>query len=141
MCSQTSHIKTNAIVFYDGACALCHATVRFSLARDKNDLLYFAPLGGETMQRHQIDTKGMKSVILFIESTGETFYKSDAVIALLERLGGIWFILAKIMKIIPGIIRDSIYDYIAKIRYKLFGKIDDKICPLLPKNYQSKILL
>ena len=82
----------------------------------------------------------MNSIILYIQNE-ETLYKSDASIALFERLGGVWFIMAKIMKLIPKILRDALYDLIAKIRYKIAGKIESKTCPLLAKNYQSKILL
>jgi predicted DCC family thiol-disulfide oxidoreductase YuxK len=129
-----------AILFYDGTCAFCHTIVYFVLIRDKCNLLNFSPLQGETIKEMQIDTKDMKSLILHTEE-GKTYYKSDAAIASFERLGGIWLILAKIVKFIPKIIRDTLYDFIAKLRYKFAGKIDDKTCPLLAKNYQSKILL
>jgi predicted DCC family thiol-disulfide oxidoreductase YuxK len=133
---KASPSQTKAILFYDGTCVFCHAVVRFVLPRDKYNLLKFSPLQGESIKKKNIDTKNMKSIILHTQD-GETLYKSDAAIALLERLGGIWFILAKIVKLIPRTIRDILYDLIAKIRYKLAGKI----CPILPKNYQSKILL
>ena len=132
--------QNKAILFYDGTCAFCHAVVRFVLLRDKYDLLKFSPLQGETIKKKNIDAKGMKSIILYTQN-GETYYKSDAAIALFERLGGIWRVLAKIIKSMPKFIRDNLYDLIAKIRYKLAGQIKDKTCPLLAKNYQSKILL
>jgi len=132
--------KDDAILFYDGTCAFCHATVRFTLVRDKNNLLTFAPLQGETIKEKNIDILELNSIILYTQN-GEILYKSDAGIALLERLGGMWFILAKVIKLIPKVLRDILYDFIAKIRYKLAGKIENKTCPLLPKNYQSKILL
>jgi predicted DCC family thiol-disulfide oxidoreductase YuxK len=136
--SQASQSK--AILFFDGTCAFCHAIVHFVLVRDKYNLLNFSPLQGKTIKEMKIDTKDMKSIILHTEN-GQTYYKSDAAIALFERLGGIWFILAKIIKVIPRRIRDILYDFIAVIRYKLVGKTEGDLCPLLPKNYQSKILL
>ena len=137
---KTAHPTNKAILFYDGTCAFCSALVRFVIVRDTYDLLTFAPLQGETIKEKSINVADLNTIILYIEH-GEILYKSDAAISLLERLGGIWFILAKIIKIIPKIIRDALYDFIAKIRYKLAGKIEDKTCPLLSKNYQSKILL
>ena len=137
---KTSPSQTKAIHFYDGTCAFCHGVVRFILPRDKYDILKFSPLHGETIKKKNIDTKGLDSIILYIEN-GETLYKSDAAIFLLEQLGGIWFILAKIMKHIPRVLRDAIYDLFAKVRYKIAGKIEGDSCPLLPKNYESKILL
>jgi len=137
---KTSPSQTKAILFYDGTCAFCHGVVRFVLPRDKYDLLQFSPLQGETIKKKNIDTKDMNSIILYTEK-GETLYKSDAAIALLERLGAFWSVLGKIVKVIPRSIRDLLYDLIAKIRYKLAGKMEGQICPVLPKNYQSKILL
>ncbi len=137
---KASHPQNEAILFYDGTCAFCHAIVRFVVVRDKNNLLTFAPLQGETIKEKNIDIMDMNSIILYIQNE-ETLYKSDASIALFERLGGVWFIMAKIIKFIPKILRDAFYDIIAKIRYKIAGKIESKTCPLLPKNYQSKILL
>ena len=137
---NVSHPKNKAILFYDGSCAFCYAIVRFAVVRDKNNLLTFAPLQGETIKEKNIDIMNMNSIILYIQNE-ETLYKSDASIALFERLGGIWFIMAKIMKLIPKVLRDALYDIIAKIRYKIAGKMVSKTCPLLPEKYQSKILL
>ena len=137
---KISQPQTKAILFYDGSCTFCHTIVRFVIVRDKHDLLTFAPLQGKTMKEKNIDILDIDSIILYTEK-GDILYKSDAAISLLERLGGFWFFMAKIMKPIPKVIRDALYDLIAKIRYKLAGKIEDKTCPLLPKNYQSKILL
>ena len=132
--------KNSAILFYDGPCAFCNAIVRFVIVRDHNDLLTFSPLQGETIKEKNIDINDMQSIILYIDNE-ETLYKSDAAIALLERLGGIWFIMAKIMKLMPKVLRDALYEIVAKIRYKIAGKIETQTCPLIPKNYQSKILL
>ncbi len=137
---KTSQPQTKAILFYDGTCAFCNAIVRFVIVRDRNDLLTFSPLQGETIKEKNIDIVDLDSIILYTQN-GETLYKSDASIALFQRLGGLWFIMAKISKFIPKVLRDAVYDLIAKIRYKLAGKIEDKTCPLLPKKYQSKILL
>ncbi len=137
---KTSQPQTKAILFYDGTCAFCNAIVRFVIVRDRNDLLTFSPLQGETIKEKNIDIVDLDSIILYTHN-GETLYKSDASIALFQRLGGLWFIMAKISKFIPKVLRDAVYDLIAKIRYKLAGKLEDKTCPLLAKNYQSKILL
>ena len=132
--------KHKAILFFDGSCAFCSALVRFVIVRDRDDLLTFAPLQGETIKEKHIHIADLDTVILYIEN-GEILYKSDAIIALLERLGGLWFIIAKVSQCIPKILRDFVYDFIAKIRYKIAGEIDHSSCPILPKNYQSKILL
>jgi len=137
---KASQPKDEAILFYDGTCAFCHAIVRFVLVRDKRDLLTFAPLQGETIKEKNINPLDLDSVILHTQN-GETLYRSDAAIALLKRLGGIWFIMAKISTLIPKVLRDTLYDFIAKIRYKFAGKTEGEICPLLSKKHQNKILL
>lgn len=137
---KPSHPQTEAILFFDGTCAFCNAVVRFVLVRDKHDLLTFAPLQGETIKEKNIDTIDIDSIILYTQNE-EVLYKSDAVIALLERLGGLWSFLAKVIKFFPKVLRDATYDLIARIRYKIAGKMKDDSCPILPKNYQSKILL
>jgi predicted DCC family thiol-disulfide oxidoreductase YuxK len=140
MSLKSSQIETKAILFYDGTCAFCHFIVRFVIPRDKDDLLRFSPLQGITIKEKKIDIKDMKSIILYTQDK-EILYKSDAAVAVLERLGGIWQVLAKMIKIIPKVFRDAFYDLITKIRYRIAGKIEGRTCPLLPENYQSKILL
>ena len=140
MSLKSSKPQTKAILFYDGTCAFCHFIVRFVIPRDKDDLLRFSPLQGITIKEKKIDTKDMNSIILYTPNE-EILYKSDAAVAVLERLGGIWLALAKIIKLIPKVFRDAFYDLIAKIRYRIAGKIVGRSCPLLPENYQSKILL
>lgn len=137
---KTAHPTNKAILFYDGACAFCSAIVRFVIIRDTHGLLTFALLQEETIKMNHINVADPDS-ILFYSENGETLYKSDASIALYERLGDIWFITAKISKFMPKILTDFLYNLIAKIRYRIAVKLDYKPCPLLPKNYQSKILL
>jgi len=137
---KASQPQNEAILFYDGTCAFCHAIVRFVLVRDNSDLLTFSPLQGETIKEKNINLLDLDSIILHTQD-GETLYKSDAAIALLERLGGIWFIAAKISKLLPKALRDTLYDFIAKMRYKFAGKTESEACPLLSKKHQNKILL
>jgi len=127
------------ILFYDGECGFCHGIVQFLLARDKNWLLYFAPLYGAVYQEKKVKRIEEESIIVYREGK-ETLYKSDAVIYTLELLGAKWEMVAKMMKIFPKFIRDFVYDVIGKIRYHLAGKIDKEACPLMPTKHQERML-
>ena len=65
---KTSQPQTKAILFYDGTCAFCHAIVRFVVIRDKNDLLTFAPLQGETIKEKDINIPNLDSIILHLQN-------------------------------------------------------------------------
>ena len=65
--------------------------------------------------------EGLESIIFYEDGT--LYYKSTAILKILRSLGGIW-LLSSIFYIIPEIVRDFIYDIIAKYRYDIFGKMD-----------------
>ncbi len=117
------------IVLFDGVCALCNHSIDYLIKLDKTLKLKYAPLQGETAKaifnRNTIDDDSLKSII-FVQKSGDNeriFKRSDAVLESLKTVGGFWEI-AAIFKIIPRFIRDSIYDFIARNRYKWFGKYD-----------------
>jgi predicted DCC family thiol-disulfide oxidoreductase YuxK len=94
--------------------------VDFLINRDKDQLFYFAPLQGETARaRLPADALGLKSVVLW--NQGELLEKSDAALMILQQLGGIWW-LSRIFWVVPGFLRDLVYDFVAANRYGLFGK-------------------
>jgi len=125
--------KTETL-FYDGHCALCHGTVKFVIKRDRTGTTFrFAPLQGETFQALVPVEKraGLPDSIVIRTADGSLLARSDAVVRLLERLGGGWRILGAILAAIPRGLRDAVYDFIARIRYRVFGKRDD-LCPIVP---------
>ena len=74
--------------------------------------------------------------ILFI-SQGNCYTKSTAILEIFKILGGIWLLLL-IFRYIPLRVRDKLYDWIAKNRYKLFGK--RTTCSIPPPRYQDRFL-
>ena len=125
--------KTETL-FYDGHCALCHGTVKFVIERDRTGTTFrFAPLQGETFQTlvPMEQRAGLPDSIVIRTADGSLLARSDAVVRLLERLGGGWRILGAILTAIPRGLRDAVYDFIARIRYRVFGKRDD-LCPIVP---------
>jgi len=125
--TQTTENKN--IVLFDGVCALCNHSIDYLIKLDTDLNLKYAPLQGETAKtifsRHTIHDDALKSII-FVKKTagGEIIYKrSDAVLESIKAIGGFWKI-ASLFKVIPKSIRDRIYDFIARNRYKWFGKYE-----------------
>ena len=108
------------VVVFDGVCALCNKALSVLMKIDKNQTLRYTALQGEYVKTLDIN-KDIDSIVFYEE--GELYYKSTAILRILRSLGGVW-ILINIFYIIPAFIRDTIYDMIAKYRYKIFGKMD-----------------
>lgn len=112
-----------AIVFFDGVCGLCNATVDFWMRRDRNGRLAFAPLQGVTAAGYLAPSarEDLQSMVLRTES-GKTFVRSAAAVRILWRLGGIWSVLAALLWLVPLPLRDLGYRLVAASRYSLFGR-------------------
>ena len=132
------------IVLYDGVCGLCNQLVQFLLKRDDRDLFQFASLqsdaASQLLQRHGTDAVDLDTVYIVVDygQPGERLLsRSDAIIHLLQRLGGIWSFVAA-GKILPKALRDSFYKFVATNRYRVFGKYD--VCLMPDEKYKSKFL-
>lgn len=118
------------IVLFDGVCNMCNSTVRYIINRDKKDVFRFASLQSEIgikiLKHIGVDPKTTDSIVLY-EPGQAYFIKSSAVIEIANTLGGIANMMT-LFKIIPSFLRNPVYDYIAKNRYKWYGKLD--ACPI-----------
>jgi predicted DCC family thiol-disulfide oxidoreductase YuxK len=127
-------------IFYDGHCGLCHRAVKFVLKHDRSGTAFrFAPLQGETFQSRVPPQRQANLPDSFVVLTREDalLLRSNASLHILERLGGGWKILANILRAIPRGLRDLVYDFVARIRYRLFGRRDD-LCPVVPPNLRAR---
>jgi predicted DCC family thiol-disulfide oxidoreductase YuxK len=128
------------ILFYDGHCALCHGAVKFVLKRDRAGAAFrFAPLQGETFTARvpEIARKTLPDSIVVLTSDGALLLRSDAFLHILARLGGTWRLLAGMLRMIPRPIRDMAYNFVARIRYRVFGTRTD-VCPVVPPQLRSR---
>ncbi len=110
-------------ILFDGVCNLCSRSVQFVLKRDKKRQFRFASLQGtfgqELLQKHQLPTTTFNSFVLV---EGEKVYtKSTGALRMLKHLGMPWALFYSCI-IIPAFIRDGVYGWIARNRYKWFGK-------------------
>ena len=114
--------ETQNIVFFDGVCNLCNHFLDWLIRRDGKGQLKFASLQGKTAAQFlgPLNEDSRQWSIVFLEE-GKTYHKSTAVLRILIKLGGIWR-MAKIFLWLPVVVRDKIYDFIAKRRYRWFGQ-------------------
>lgn len=139
------------LVLYDGVCGLCNRSVRFLLRIDRRKVLAFAPLQGPTAaqlaKRHGFplatagDDAGSLRSIVYVRSFGlkreRAHLRSDAVLRILADVGGAWSLLA-VFRVVPRFLRDPLYDWVARHRYRWFGKLDS--CPLPPPDQRARFL-
>ena len=128
------------IILFDGVCNLCSSAVQFIIEHDKKDIFRFvslqSDLGQEITTYLGISNANLNSIILY--QPGYAYYfKSQAVFEIAKELGGIYSI-STIFSILPNSITDCLYDYIAKNRYKWYGK--KEICMIPTKDLQAKFL-
>ena len=132
--------ENKKIILFDGVCNLCDNTVQFIIKHDKKDIFRFvalqSDLGQEIIKHIGIDTAKTDSIILY-EPGHAYYYKAQAALNIANNLGGIYSLL-NIFSILPNGITNNIYDYIAKNRYKWFGKKD--ACMIPTPELKSKFL-
>jgi predicted DCC family thiol-disulfide oxidoreductase YuxK len=133
---------TTETLFYDGHCALCHGLVRFVVAEDRAGALRFAPLQSEAFTRDvpEAKRKGVPDSVVLLAADGELLIRSAAVLHVLARLGGIWRIVGAVVHLVPGRLRDPVYDAIASVRFRIFGR-KEEACPIIPSSLRSRFIL
>lgn len=127
------------IILFDGVCNLCNNSVTFVIKRDKKDRFRFAALqeaaGQELIQKFGINPAVTDSIILI--ENGKAYIKSTAALRVARHLGGL-YPLSYAFMIIPKFIRNWVYDYVARNRYKWYGKKDS--CMIPTPELKSKFL-
>jgi predicted DCC family thiol-disulfide oxidoreductase YuxK len=135
----------NPIILYDGVCGLCNRLVQFLLKHDRQGRLRFASLqsdfAAKVLQRHAIDPTDLDTmhVVENYEQPDErVLQRSDAILRAGRELGGFWSASAAAAAVIPRGLRDMIYRFVARNRYRVFGKYES--CMLPDPNQRSRFL-
>ncbi|NIV93016.1 DUF393 domain-containing protein [candidate division KSB1 bacterium] len=118
--------------------------MQFLLQKDKEKRLKFAPLQGQTaatiLNRHP-DIEASDQSVVLVQNYGTQnellLQRSDAILNIFKEFGGVWRMLCWI-RIIPRFIRDALYDWIARNRYKWFGKYSE--CRLPTPDLEKRFL-
>jgi predicted DCC family thiol-disulfide oxidoreductase YuxK len=124
-------INPQPTLYYDGVCNLCHFSVQWIIKRDQRKIFRYENLQSEAGQNivKQIAPSMLSSDSVILVMDGQIFLYSDASLAVLKKLGGIYTLLGRIGFLLPLSFRNTIYRFIAKNRYKWFGKKTDCILP------------
>jgi len=128
------------MLFYDGHCALCHRTVEFVLQHDRSGGAFrFAPLQGSTFSSLVVpdDRRGLPDSFVVRTEQGALLVRSDAVIHILRRLGGGWRLLGGLIAVVPRPVRNLGYDFVARVRYRVFGRRQD-LCPMVRPDWRAR---
>ncbi len=111
------------ILYFDGVCNLCAGAVQFVLKRNKKRNILFASLQGEAGQA-MLKQFGLSQTqfnsLVFVED-GKMYQQSTGALRLTRHLGAAWPLLMAFL-IVPAFIRNAVYNWVAKNRYKWFGK-------------------
>ncbi len=127
-------------IFYDGHCALCHRSVKFVLKHDRSGTTFrFAPLQGATFQSKVPAGRrvGLPDSVVVLTGDGALLVRSNAFLHILRRLGGGWKALGSVLGVIPRPLRDVVYDFVARIRYRVFGTREE-LCPIVPPELRAR---
>ena len=132
--------KDKKIILFDGVCNLCDSAVQLIIKHDTKDIFRFvslqSDLGQKIIKHLGIDTQKTDSIILY-QPDFAYYYKSEAALEIAKHIGGIFYFVS-LFSILPTAFNNFIYDYIAKNRYKWFGKKEN--CMIPSKEQQAKFL-
>jgi len=122
----------SAIVLFDGVCNLCSGSVRFIVERDRDAYFRFASIqseaGAELMREHGLAPPEGDPTSIVVLDGGRTLQRSDAALAIAKHLKMPWKLLYAAV-VVPRFLRDAVYDWIARNRYRVFGKKDVCMVP------------
>lgn len=111
------------MILFDGVCNLCNAYVNFVIDRDPTGYFTFGTLQSSAaapyVEACDLSADALETVVLIED--GHCYLRSTAVLRILRRLGAPWSWLYGIV-VIPKPLRDAVYNFVARIRYPIFGQ-------------------
>jgi predicted DCC family thiol-disulfide oxidoreductase YuxK len=123
-------VKDNPVVLFDGVCNFCNGGVNYIIRQDKKKIFRFAPLqsdaGQKILSQYQLPTKDFNSFV--VVHNGKAYNKSTAGLVVWGLLPWYWK-WTQLFWIVPRFIRDAVYDFVARNRYKWFGKREQCMIP------------
>jgi predicted DCC family thiol-disulfide oxidoreductase YuxK len=137
--SHESQSTDKPLVIFDGVCHLCQSSVQFIIQRDPKGIFNFVPMQSSTAQKilqNEYPEVLAGDTVLLVED-GEIYGKSEAALRICRRLRGPWRWLW-IFRYVPETIRDGIYIFIARNRYKWFGR--SQVCMMPRPEWTGRFL-
>jgi predicted DCC family thiol-disulfide oxidoreductase YuxK len=121
---------SNIVVLFDGVCNLCNGAVQFLIRRDHKGVFRFASLQSGPAQvllkGHQLKSGQFDSIV--VVKAGQVYERSDAVMILANALGFPWKLMVA-GKVLPRFLRDGLYNFISRNRYRIFGRRESCMIP------------
>jgi predicted DCC family thiol-disulfide oxidoreductase YuxK len=129
------------VLYYDGACGLCHRSVRVALAEDIDGALRVAPLDGEHFAATvpKAARAALPDSLVFDAGDGVLRVRSAGVLAVAAALGGLWRAFAAVSGHVPARWLDRAYDAVARVRHRLF-RPPPAACPSVPPTVRERLL-
>ncbi|MGF7046522.1 putative DCC family thiol-disulfide oxidoreductase YuxK [Paenibacillus sp. DS2015] len=130
MSRLSSEDDSRSIVLIDGVCLLCQGITKFIIKRDPEMRFYFASMqsvqGQELLKRGGISTQSLDSFVLI--ENGVYYTESTGALRVVRHLKAPWPWIY-ILRVIPRFIRDRVYRFVARNRYRWFGQSDQCMLP------------
>jgi predicted DCC family thiol-disulfide oxidoreductase YuxK len=127
------------VILFDGICNLCNGFINFVIQRDDKRKIYYGSLQSESskelLKKYNIQLGDSFSTIYFLKK-GKLYQRSTAILQVVKELSKFYSVLSSIAMLVPEFIRDSVYSFISKNRYLLFGKKDTCRMPTLEERNQ-----
>lgn len=118
------------IILFDGVCNFCSGVVNFIIRQDKEKVFCFAALqsevGQKLLEQYNLPKEKFDSFLLI--ENGKVYKSSSAGLRLYSRLPWYWK-WTQIFWIVPRFLRDAVYNFIARNRYRWFGKSESCMVP------------
>lgn len=136
---MTGRQEHSAVILFDGVCNFCNTSINFVIKHDKKNYFRFAPLQSETgkqlLQQFEAGELPLDSIVLI--ENNKLYKQSTAILKIAKQLGGAYPLIYGFV-ILPRFLRDALYKYVAKNRYKWFGKKDS--CMIPTKEIREKFI-
>ncbi len=126
------NIPQHPILFFDGVCNLCNSSIQTIIKKDHQQKFKFASIQSDAAKEILLQSDEFNSDIdsIILLNKQRLYYKSSAILRVCKILGGVYYFLF-IFWLVPKPIRDWVYDFVAKNRYRWFGKMESCMIPSL----------
>ncbi len=124
--------ESKSIILFDGVCNLCDRSVRWVHKNDKSDQFLYHSLQSDfaknVLKEHDLSSTALDTMVLV--SNGKVYTRSSAALQIAKKLRFPWPMLS-VFFIIPPFLRNAVYNFVAKHRYKWFGE-KEEVCEFDP---------
>jgi predicted DCC family thiol-disulfide oxidoreductase YuxK len=131
--------REHPLILFDGICGLCNRSLRFVVERDPGGVFQFASqqsvIGQKTLAARGFPEEPGTMVVL---DRHHIYLRSDGIVFILQNLSRPWPMVGWLLGCLPRAVRDAGYQWVARNRYKLFGKLES--CPVWPAGIRRRVI-